>query len=139
MANDPQSQQGSANFYLRFRRTAESWPELAAIEVQHLRADAVERVTFAELRRRAESAAHWLGVLKLRAGSGCSTLASNGPAWVAAYLGILAAGHAAVPFDTAFTAAQVRRLLLDSGSALLFCDAEHAAIAEEAVGGTAVR
>src|SRR5437879_4583094 len=101
MSLDPQTEQGSANFYLRFRRTAEAWPDRVAVEVQHPRAEQdIEQVTFAELRRRAESAAHWLADIGLAPNSTCSILADNSPPWVAAYLGILAAGHAAVPLDT---------------------------------------
>ena len=49
-------------------------------------------------------------------------LAANHPRWVAAYLGIIAAGRTAVPLDTAFHADQVKKLLIDSGASLLFCD-----------------
>src|SRR5208282_3384605 len=39
----------------------------------------------------------------------------------------------AVPLDTAFHAGQVKKLLIDSGASLLFCDAKHLPVAAEAV------
>jgi long-chain acyl-CoA synthetase len=62
-------------------------------------------------------------------------LAANHPRWVAAYLGIIAAGRTAVPLDTAFHADQVKKLLIDSGASLLFCDVKHLPTATEAVEG----
>ena len=47
------------------------------------------------------------------------------PRWVAAYLGIIASGCAAVPLDTALHADQVTKLLKDSGTSAIFCDAKH--------------
>ena len=65
-------------------------------------------------------------------------LAANHPRWVAAYLGIIASGRIAVPLDTAFHADQVKKLLIDSGASLLFCDGKHLPVATEAVEGTAL-
>jgi long-subunit acyl-CoA synthetase (AMP-forming) len=66
-------------------------------------------------------------------------MAQNSPLWVAAYLGIMSAGAAAVPLDTAFNAYQVNKLLWDSGSAIIFTDSEHLAVVEKAVEETLVR
>ena len=59
--------------------------------------------------------------------------------WVAAYLGVLASGNTAVPLDIAFHADQVRKLLLDSESVLLFCDRHRLAAAREATKDLPVR
>jgi len=56
------------------------------------------------------------------AGARIAIFADNHPRWVAAYLGSIASGYAAVPLDTAFHADQVTKLLKDSGAALLVCD-----------------
>jgi long-chain acyl-CoA synthetase len=118
-----------ATFYDRFVECEERWPQNIALEIQ--RGGNLDRHTYAELRRMAESVGRWLGEQGLEPGSRCAILAENHPRWVAAYLGIIAAGHTAVPLDTAFHADQVAKLLKDSGSVLLFCDAKHRPVAEE--------
>src|SRR3984957_7917885 len=119
-------------FYQRFQESARKFPDNIALEIQ--RPDAVERVTFSELTRMSESVAHWLST-RVPKDARVAILAANHPRWVAAYLGIIAAGRTAVPLDTAFHADQVKKLLLDSGASLLFCDAKHLPIATEAVEG----
>jgi long-chain acyl-CoA synthetase len=120
-------------FYQRFQESARKFPDNVALEIQ--RADTVERVTFEELTQMAESVGKWLST-RVPRDARVAILAANHPRWVAAYLGIIAAGRTAVPLDTAFHADQVRKLLLDSGASLLFCDAKHFLVAAEAVEGT---
>src|SRR5215469_2225747 len=120
-------------FYERFQESARKFPGNTALEIQ--RADRVERVTFSELQRMAESVGNWLSP-RVPANGRVAILAANHPRWVAAYLGIIAAGRVAVPLDTAFHADQVSKLLRDSGASLLFCDAKHLAVAAKAVEGT---
>ncbi len=119
-------------FYERFQESARQFPDNIALEIQ--RQDRVESLTFAELARMCESVGRWLST---RAGRDArvAILAANHPRWVAAYLGIIAAGRVAVPLDTAFHADQVNKLLNDSGASLLFCDAKHLPVALEAVEG----
>ncbi len=119
-------------FYQRFQESARKFPDNIALEIQ--RQQTVERVTFAELTRMSESVANWLST-RVPRDARVAILAANHPRWVAAYLGIIAAGRTAVPLDTAFHAVQVKKLLLDSGASLLFCDIKHLAVAVEAVGG----
>src|SRR5271165_7027878 len=122
-------------FYQRFQESARKFPDNVALEIQ--RAETVERVTFAELTHMAESVAKWLST-RVPGDARVAILAANHPRWVAAYLGIIAAGRTAVPLDTAFHADQVQKLLLDSGASLLFCDAKHFPVAAEAVQGTSI-
>src|SRR5256885_11527797 len=103
-------------FYSRFRECAEKYPRLVAVEMQ--RRESVESFTYAELRRMAESVGQWLVNSGYPAGARCSILAANSPRWVAAYLGVLAAGCSPVPLDTAFHSDQVSQLLADSGSSV---------------------
>src|ERR1035438_2328137 len=119
-------------FYQRFQESARKFPDHIALEIQ--REQKVERVTFAELTQMAESVASWLSTRVTR-DARVAILAANQPRWVAAYLGIIAAGRTAVPLDTAFHADQVKKLLIDSGASLLFCDVKHLPIAAEAVDG----
>ncbi|HUK49359.1 MAG TPA: AMP-binding protein [Terriglobales bacterium] len=125
-----------ATFYDRFIQCAERWPQNVAVEVQ--RPDGQESYTYAELRRMAESVAGWLAGEGLQPGARVAILADNHPRWVAAYLGIIAAGGTAVPLDTAYHADQVAKLLRDSGSVLLICDEKHEQVAREAAQGTEV-
>jgi long-chain acyl-CoA synthetase len=124
-------------FYDLFRECAERWPGNIALEIQ--RRDRVESYTYAQTRRMAESIGRWLNEAGFRPGDRMAILADNHPRWIAAYLGISAAGAAAVPLDTAFHSDQVAKLLKDSGSSLLFCGRKHLAVAVEAVAGSAIR
>src|SRR5450759_5349036 len=122
-------------FYQRFQESARKFPDNIALEIQ--RQQTVERVTFAELTRMSESVANWLST-RVPRDARVAILAANHPRWVAAYLGIIAAGRTAVPLDTAFHADQVKKLLIDSGASLLFCDLKHLPLAVEAVRGISV-
>jgi len=117
-------------FYDLFCECAERWPNNVAVEIQ--RPNALESYTYAELRRMAGSIGHWLQEQKFERGTRVAILAANHPRWVATYLGIIAAGCAAVPLDTALHADQIARLLKDSGASLLFCDRKDAMTAQPA-------
>jgi long-chain acyl-CoA synthetase len=119
-------------FYQRFQESARKFPNNIALEIQ--RQHAVEHVTFAELTRMSESVANWLSS-RVPRDARVAILAANHPRWVAAYLGIIAAGRTAVPLDTAFHADQVKKLLVDSGASLLFCDVKHLGVAAQAIEG----
>ena len=110
-------------FYDRFVECAQRWPDNVALELQ--RHDQLESCTYSELRRMAESVARWITESKFPHGSRLAILADNHPRWVAAYLGIIASGCAAVPLDTALHDDQVAKLLKDSGTSAVFCDAKH--------------
>jgi long-chain acyl-CoA synthetase len=121
-----------ANFYSRFLQSVDKFPAQIAVEFQRESGE-LECYSYAELRRMAESVGNWLLREGVPRGTRCAILSNNGPRWVATYLGILAAGSVAVPFDTAFNAEQVAKLLLDSGADLLFVDAKHLQLATEAL------
>jgi long-chain acyl-CoA synthetase len=123
------------DFYQRFQESARKFPDNIALEIQ--RQQTVERVTFAELTRMSKSVANWLST-RVPRDARVAILAANHPRWVAAYLGIIAAGRTAVPLDTAFHADQVKKLLIDSGASLLFCDVQHLPVAREAVEGLGI-
>jgi long-chain acyl-CoA synthetase len=117
-------------FYDRFVECSERWPNNVALELQ--RHDHIESCTYAELRRMAESVGRWITENGFPHGSRLAILADNHPRWVAAYLGIIAAGCAAVPLDTALHDDQVTKLVKDSGAAAVFCDAKHIPVARPA-------
>lgn len=118
-------------FYDRFVDCAQRWPDNVALELQ--RPDHIESCTYAELHRMAESVGRWITENGYAHGSRLAILADNHPRWVAAYLGIIASGCAAVPLDTALHADQVAKLLKDSGASAVFCDAKHIPVARPAV------
>ena len=122
-------------FYERFQHSAQQFPHKIALEIQ--RQDRTESLTFAQLQGMAESVGSWL-TGKVERDSRVAILAANHPRWVAAYLGIICAGRVAVPLDTAFHADQVAKLLKDSGASILFCDAKHLAVAQQAADGLPV-
>ncbi|HZZ15363.1 MAG TPA: AMP-binding protein, partial [Candidatus Sulfotelmatobacter sp.] len=118
-------------FYDRFVECADRSPNNVALELQ--RHDHIESCTYAELRGTAESVGRWIKENGFGHGSRLAILADNHPRWVAAYLGIVAAGCTVVPFDTALHADQLAKLLKDSGASILFCDAKHAQVSREAI------
>jgi long-chain acyl-CoA synthetase len=120
-----------ATFYDLFLECAARWPANVALEIQQR--SGVESHTYAQLRQMSESVGRWLTENCFPPGARIAILADNHPRWVTAYLGAIAAGCTAVPLDTAFHAEQVAKLLKDSGSSLLFCDAKHLAIAQAAI------
>jgi long-chain acyl-CoA synthetase len=119
-----------STFYDRFRECAERWPGNIALEIQ--RRDRLESYTYAEVLGMAESIGRWLVENKSPQSTRIAILADNHPRWVAAYLGIIAAGCTTVPLDTALHLDQVTKLLKDSGSSLIFCDTKHLPIARDA-------
>src|SRR3954469_2795177 len=127
-----------SNFYLRFLRSVQQFPSVIALEFQR-ESGALESHTYADLRRMADSVGNWLNTCNVPPGTRCAILANNGPRWVATYLGILAAGSVAVPFDTAFSSEQIAKLLLDSGADFIFVDAKHLPVAREALKKTPVK
>ncbi|HWY22053.1 MAG TPA: AMP-binding protein [Candidatus Acidoferrum sp.] len=118
-------------FYDRFAECAERWPSNVALELQ--RHDRLESCTYDELRRMAESVGRWITENGFARGSRLAIVADNHPRWVAAYLGIIAAGCVVVPLDTALHADQLTKLLKDSRASALFCDASHAQAARESI------
>src|SRR5947207_9024657 len=123
--------------YDRFVECDERRPNNIAVEIQN--PDGLESYSYAEVRRMAESFGGWLLANGMPPGERIAILADNHPRWVAAYLGTIAAGGTAVPLDTAYHADQVAKLLRDSGTSLLVCDAKHWEIAREAVAGSEVQ
>ena len=118
-------------FYDRFVECVERWPQNPCLQIQ--RHDHTESYTYSETRKMAESVGRWLRDSRLEAGTRCAIVADNHPRWVATYLGIIAAGCTAVPLDTALHADQIAKLLKDSGTALVFCDAKHLPPVQKAV------
>jgi long-chain acyl-CoA synthetase len=125
------------SFYDRFCECAARWPGNIALEIQ--RPDGRETYRYADLRQMAGALAGWLLENGIGRGARVAILADNHPRWVAAYLGIIAAGCTSVPLDTALDQGQVTKLLEDSQSAVLLSDAKHLELAAAAIAGMAVK
>jgi long-chain acyl-CoA synthetase len=125
-------------FYTCFLQSVEKYPERVAAELQPTTGPG-ESLTYSDLRRRSESVGRWLRESGMSEGVRCAIMAGNGPLWVTAYLGAMAAGAVAVPLDTAFNHHQVNKLLWDSGATVIFTDAKHLPVVEKAVEETLVR
>src|SRR5437868_3843020 len=122
------------SFYSRFQASVDKFPSHVAVELQlaHPSSEVITH-TYSELRDMAGSIGRWIRESGIQPGARCAIVAANGPRWVAAYLGIMATGAVAVPLDTAFTAKQIAKLLLDSGSTLIFADEKHYPVVQEAI------
>ena len=118
-------------FYDRFLECAERWPNNVALELQ--RHDHLESCTYGELHSWAESVGRWIIEKKIAPGSRLAILADNHPRWVAAYLGIIASGCAAVPLDTNLHDDQIAKLLKDSGATGVFVDVKHVPVTRRAI------
>jgi amino acid adenylation domain-containing protein len=81
-----------------------------------------EQVTYAELNRRANRLAHYLGSLGVGCGARVALCMERGVEMVVAVLGILKAGAAYVPMDPAYPAERLAYMLGDSTPALLLTD-----------------
>jgi long-chain acyl-CoA synthetase len=119
------------NFYEQFAAAAERHSGRVAVELQHR--DALESVTYAELRSWAERTAAWLAVIGVSPGERCLILADNDARWCAAYLGILRLGAIAVPLDTAYKAHQIEALARDCTPRVVFTTARYASVVREAL------
>ena len=123
------------NFYEQFARITARFPDRLAVEVQ--RRDRVDGFTYATLDAMAARTAAWLaGGHDLARGDRCAILAENDAHWCAAYLGVLRLGAVAVPLDTAYKAAQIATLLVDSGARVMFTS--HRYLADSPAGARAV-
>ena len=106
------------NFHEQFARITERFPDRLAVEVQGR--DRVDGFTYSTLETMAARTAAWLAGVAISQGHRCAILAENDAHWCAAYLGILRLGAVAVPLDTAYKAAQVATLIVDSGVRVIF-------------------
>lgn len=120
-------------FWDLFDATAQRFPDRIAVEVQRLKREAVDRLTYRDLRDLAIARAEWLAERGVQPGDRCAILADNDGWWCAAYLGILRHGAVAVPLDTSYSIDQVRTIVRDCGARVVFVNARLQEIARAAV------
>jgi long-chain acyl-CoA synthetase len=88
----------------------------AALALQHMTDEGLTRVTFDDVKRRAEATAARLAALGVSKGDRVALAAKNHPDWAVAYFGILRAGAVAVPVDPALDALGWTGVLAGSGA-----------------------
>ena len=118
-----------SNVWAVFAEAVSRFGDKTAVEIQ--RADRVDRFTYRQLHDMAGAWASWLASQDIRAGDRCAILAANDAHWCAAYLGIMKRGAVAVPLDTNYSAAQVAKIVRDSGSKLIFVSEKFAKLTNE--------
>src|SRR2546421_162971 len=117
------------SFYRRFVDVATRYPDHVAVELQpaisatsqdsstpHPSSFLTASYTYAELRRVAEHLGACLQNRGISPGARCAILASNSPRWVAAYLGVMAAGCVAVLLYTPGTTSDPKGVMLTHGN-----------------------
>jgi long-chain acyl-CoA synthetase len=93
-----------------------------SLAFQNLEKDGLTRVTFGDVRRRADCVAARLQAHGIGAGDRVLLSGHNHPDWPIAYFGILRAGATAVPVDPALDATQLENLLRESGARVAVWD-----------------
>lgn len=120
-----------ANLITIFEETVRRFGDRVAVEVQ--RKDALDRFTYRDLDALRRDRLRQLQASGVRPGDRCAILAHNDAHWCAAYLAVLSAGAAVVPFDTNYSATQVSTILRDSGARVLFASERLAQVATDAL------
>jgi long-chain acyl-CoA synthetase len=118
------------NYWERFSSSVDRWGDRPAIVLQ--RRESIDQLDYRALAEQAEAFAARLAGVGVAPGECCAILGENSPAWCAAYLGILRLGAVVVPLDRTYSAAQVEKLVSDSGAKAIFASALCRPIAEAA-------
>ena len=118
-----------------FADTVARFGDRKAIEIQ--RTDRLDSFTYRQLADMASAWAAWLAAEGLAPGDRVAILAHNDAHWCAAYLGILKRGAVAVPLDTNYSAAQVAKIVIDSGAKLILASEKFEKVAADS--GTKVQ
>ncbi len=107
-----------ANFYDRVAEAAGRFPGHHAVELQT--PDALIPTTYTTLLEEATQAAAFLHHAGVAIDDRVAILGDNTARWISVYLGALRIGAVAVPLDTAYSAAQIRTVLDNSGARIIF-------------------
>jgi long-chain acyl-CoA synthetase len=88
--------------------------------VFHYPADGWKTLTYGEFLQSVRTTASYLLTKGLKKGERVAIIAENRPEWCSAYLAVLAAGGIAVPIDAQLGTDEIRNLIEDSGSGMIF-------------------
>lgn len=95
-----------------------------ALSLQRLEDDGLSRVTFRDVKRRADALAARLAALGVGKGDRVLLSAHNHPAWAIAFFGIVRAGATAVPCDAAMAADELATVAKESAAKVALVDAQ---------------
>ncbi len=115
------------------RRSARLYPDKPALCVRQK--DSVHTISYRELDRLVDMIATALIQWGLNPDDRIAFLSENRPEWIAVYFGIQRAGGISVPLDPQLGASDLRHLLTQSGSRLIFTSSRHMELVSEAAQG----
>jgi len=87
--------------------------------------DGTDRLSYQDLDRWTDAAAHFHASAGLRAGERIGIIGDNSLEWVVAAIGALKLGAVVVPLNNRFTPDELRYLVDDSGPVMVFADEAH--------------
>ncbi len=90
--------------------------------IRHKEAGAWREISYRDLHAQAEGIASGLAAAGFEAGDRAAIIGHSSPRWVASYFGILRVGGIVVPIDKELKSAEVRHILADSETRILFID-----------------
>ncbi len=90
--------------------------------LRYKEAGAWREISYRELHAQADGIAAGLAAAGFGAGDRAAIIGPSSPRWVASYFGILRAGGIVVPIDNELKSAEVRNILADSETRILFID-----------------
>ncbi len=119
-----------------FRSAAEAHKDQVLFRYFH---DSWKTMTYSGFSALAEHIALHLREKGLEKDDRVAIISENRPEWCAGYLAIVMCGGIAVPIDMQLGAGEIKNLLLDSGSKLVFCSSRTEQNVAEAIGGDKIR
>ena len=119
------------NVYDAFAAAADRFADQPAVET--FSRTGLDTYRYADLRGLTLRVAQHLAALGVRPGDRCAILADNDVRWCAAYLGTLRLGAVAVPLDSSYKPRQMRTVVEDAGTLVLFTTAKYIGVVREAI------
>ncbi len=101
----------------KFSRAVREYPDTI---VFHYPADVWKTITYREFSRGIEATASYLIASGIRKGDRVAVIAENRPEWCSAYLAVITAGGIAVPVDAQLGPHEIKNLMQDSESKMIF-------------------
>ena len=93
-----------------------------ALAFGRLEDDGIARITFVDVKTRADNTAARLGAAGIGRGHRVVLSAHNHPDWAIAFFGVVRAGATAVPVDPTLEVSQFINVVRESGAEMLLCD-----------------
>ncbi len=114
-------------------RSAGLYPYKTALQMR--RGEEFYKVTYRELKERADQLSAGLARRGLGPGDRVAILGENCPEWIESYMAVVGMGAVGVPLDSQLKTQEIRHILTDSESKALIVSGNYAETAAEAAGG----